>query len=209
MIDGKGQTKGPSLAQAPLADSHFKITETFDYASNSFDQFIDMEGKAKHTRVVFYVRNEFWMVVDKVETDRPRKIDALWHWYPDNMIKKEGTIVKTTNERGNLALIPIGKQALNVEFIKGQEEPEIQGWYSPEYNVYEPNITSSYTTNIDSDTSFVWLLMPSEKGTPKIKTKIKSENEQEITVRVTTKDKKWLLTIPFCNSGKAKLSSTP
>tara|TARA_R110000868_G_scaffold220806_1_gene472235 strand:- start:13554 stop:15605 length:2052 start_codon:yes stop_codon:yes gene_type:complete len=209
LIDGKGQTKGPSLAQAPLADSHFKITEAFDYASNSFDQFIDMEGKAKHTRVVFYVRNEFWMVVDKVETDRPRKIDALWHWYPDNMIKKEGTIVKTTNERGNLALIPIGKQALNVEFIKGQEEPEIQGWYSPEYNVYEPNITSSYTTNIDSDTSFVWLLMPSEKGTPKIKTKIKSENEQEITVRVTTKDKKWLLTIPFGNSGKAKLSSTP
>jgi len=207
LIDGKGQTNGPKHALEPLAESHFKITEGFDYASNSFDQFIDVEGKAKHTRVVFYVRNEFWIVVDKVETDRPRKIDALWHWHPDNMMKKEGTIVKSTNERGNLALIPIGKQELNLKFIKGQEKPEIQGWYSPEYNIYGPNITSSYTTDIGSDTTFVWLLMPSEKATPKIKAKIKSENEQEISVSVTSKDKKWLLTIPFNNSSKAKLAT--
>ena len=48
-----------------------------------------------------------------------------------------------------------------------------------------------------------------EKAMPKIKAKIKSENEQEITVSVNTKDKKWMLTIPFGNSSKAKLSSTP
>ncbi|MBC8769300.1 heparinase II/III family protein [Arenibacter sp. BSSL-BM3] len=205
LIDGKGQTNGPTHTQDPLTDSHFKITETFDYASNSFDQFIDLAGKAKHARAIFYVRNEFWVVVDRVETDRPRTIEALWHWHPDNKVEKEKSIVKTTNERGNLTIIPVGKQKINPKFIKGQENPEIQGWYSPEYNIYGPNITSSYTIEIGTNTTFVWLLFPSEKEIPKIKAKIESENEQEITVGVTSEGKKWQLTIPFNNSSKAKL----
>ncbi|MCM4153991.1 heparinase [Arenibacter sp. N53] len=208
LIDGKGQTNGPTHAQEPLADSHFKITEGFDYASNSFEQFLDIAGKAKHTRAIFYVRNQFWVVVDRVATDRRRTIEALWHWHPDNTVEKERSIVKTSNEKGNLAIIPLGRQKFNPKFIKGQENPEIQGWYSPEYNIYGPNITSSYTTEIKTDATFVWLLWPSEEEMPKIKARIKSENEQEITVGVTSKGKKWQLTIPFNNSSKAKLSTT-
>ncbi|MCK0148149.1 heparinase II/III family protein [Arenibacter sp. F26102] len=206
LIDGKGQTNGPTHTQEPLADSHFKITEGFDYASNSYDQFIDITGKAKHTRAMFYVRNEFWVVVDRVETDRPRTIEALWHWHPDNKVEKERWIVKTTNEKGNLAIIPVGRQKINPKFIKGQENPDIQGWYSPEYNIYGPNITSSYTTEIGTDATLVWLLFPSEKKMPKVKAKIKSENEHEITVDVSSKGKKWQLVIPFNNSSKAKLT---
>ncbi|MBU2906457.1 heparinase II/III family protein [Arenibacter algicola] len=208
LIDGKGQTSGPKLAQEPLADSHFKITEGFDYASNSFDQFIDIAGKAKQTRAMFYVRNEFWVVVDRVETDRPRTIEALWHWHPDNKVEKERSIVKTINKRGNLAIIPVGRQKINPKFIKGQENPQIQGWYSPEYNIYGPNITSSYTTDITSDATFVWLLMPSEKAIPKIKAKIKSENTEGITLSVSAKDKKWLLSIPFYKSANAAMEKS-
>ena len=205
LIDGKGQTNGPKIAQEPLADSHFKITEDFDYASNSFDQFQDMAGKAKHTRALFYVRNEFWVVVDRVETDRPRTIEALWHWHPDNKVEKEKLIVKTANDRGNLAIIPVGRQKINPSFIKGQETPEIQGWYSPEYNIYSPNTTSSYSTNIGSDATFVWLILPSEKAMPKIKAKIKAENTEGITLSVSAKDIKWLLYIPFYESKDAAM----
>jgi hypothetical protein len=208
LIDGKGQLKGPTLADKPLGEGHYKITDKFDYAISSFDQFMDVEGAAKHTRAIFYVRGEFWVVVDRVETDRPRIIEALWHWHPDNKMEKVGPVVKTNNEKGNLAIIPVGGQKLDPQFIKGQEDPEIQGWYSPEYNIYEPNTTSSYNLSIKENSTLVWLLIPSEKIIPKIKSKIISENKEGITLSVFAKNKKWVLTIPFYDSTNASMGKS-
>ncbi|MRI01612.1 heparinase [Kriegella sp. EG-1] len=205
LIDGKGQKPGPKLAKKPLDNSYFKLENDFDYASNSFDQYIAVEGEAKHTRSVFYVRGEFWVVVDRITTNKPRTIDALWHWHPENKVVQHKQIVTTNNEHGNLAVIPVGNQEFDIKFIKGQEDPEIQGWYSPEYNLFEPNITSSYTTQINSDTTFVWLLVPSEGVTPKLKAKIIKDDSDQIELAVKSKTKAWQITIPFENSAKAKL----
>ena len=106
-----------------------------------------------HTRHLYCSRGDFWIVVDEVETDRPRKIDALWHWHPTCKIAVEGSSVSTENERGNLQVIPVGKQQWKIRLVEGEEEPEIQGWYSREYNEYEPNVTSIYTTEINSGSS--------------------------------------------------------
>ena len=208
LIDGKGQQNGPKLTDKPLGEDHYKIATNFDYASSSFDQFMDLEGTVKHTRSVFYVRGEFWVVVDNIETDRPRKIDALWHWHPENAVVKDRSMVKTVNERGNLTLVPISKQKFDIRLIKGQETPEIQAWYSPEYNLYEPNTTSSYSCEIKGNTTLVWLLMPSEKENPSIKAKIKSENKEGITLSVSGKEKKWLLNIPFYGSAHAAMEKS-
>ncbi|CAN5895780.1 heparinase II/III family protein [soil metagenome] len=205
LIDNKGQNAGPTHAKEPLDNRHFKITDDFDYASSSFDQFMEVAGEAKHTRSVFYVRGEFWVVVDKISTDRPRKIDALWHWHPECVVEQDKSTVKTNNESGNLAVIPVSKQKFTISFFKGQEVPEIQGWYSPEYNLYEPNMASFYSTNINSTTTFVWLLMPSEKKTPKTRSRILAENDQEVKVEVKSQNKTWQLNIPFENSAAAKL----
>ena len=208
LIDGKGQQNGPKLTDKPLGEDQFKITIGFDYASSSFDQFMDLEGTVKHTRSVFYVRREFWVVVDNIETDRPRKIEALWHWHPENTVIKARSMVQTVNERGNLTLVPISRQKFDIQLIKGQETPEIQGWYSPEYNLYEPNTTSSYSCEIKGNSTLVWLLMPSEKESPKIKAKIKSENKEGIMLDVSAKNKKWLLNIPFYSSANAAMEET-
>ena len=39
LIDGKGQGPGPTHAKEPLGDSFYKITNEYDYAMNSFDEF--------------------------------------------------------------------------------------------------------------------------------------------------------------------------
>ena len=205
LIDGKGQKGGPTHAKEPLGNSHFKITDDFDYASNSFDRFIDVDGKAKHIRSVFYVRGEFWVVVDRIITDKARKIDALWHWHPECVVEKDNLIVKTNNKKGNLAVIPVSKQKFDINFIKGQEEPEIQGWYSQEYNIFEPNTTSFYSTNINESSTIVWLLLPSEKKMPKIGAEIISENDNGVKIEVKSKKKVWQLNIPYTNSKDANL----
>jgi hypothetical protein len=205
LIDSKGQDAGPKHATEPLGKSHIKITDDFDYASNSFDSFIDIDGEAKHIRSLFYVRGEFWVVVDRILTDRPRNINALWHWHPECVVESNKRIVKTNNKRGNLAIIPVSKQKFEIEFIKGKEEPEPQGWYSPEYNKFEPNITSSYNTKINENTTFVWLLLPSKGKMPKIAAEVISENDNEVKIEVKSDKNSWQINIPYSDSKNAKL----
>ncbi|HDR50930.1 MAG TPA: alginate lyase family protein, partial [Mariniphaga anaerophila] len=198
LIDGKGQGPGPRLADEPVAKKHWLITDEYDYAWSSFDQFIGVEGQCEHTRRLFYARGDLWVVVDHVKTDRPRKIEALWHWHPDCKVVVDGEIVSTQNEKGNLQVIPVGKQNWEITFIEGQEEPEIQGWYSEEYNKFEPNVASIYSTNIESDSKFVWVLFPSEKVETGIQAQIISESSTEIKVKVwNERNDEWVIDVPL------------
>ena len=206
LIDNKGQGPGPLLANEPLSETYFKITPQFDYAWSSMSNFIDLEDVI-HKRALFYVRGGFWVVVDNIETNVPRKIETLWHFHPDCKVKKETEgIVTTNNINGNLQVIPVQKTDWQVDFVKGQEEPEIQGWYSEEYNIYEPNTTAVYSTTINTDATFVWLLVPSEFESFVYKAEITSKNKAEIKLDISNSaNEKWLLTIPFSNSENAQL----
>ena len=209
LVDGKGQAPGPRLADKPLSEVHYKITDDFDYAWNSFDKFNNLTGVGKHTRSLFYVRGNFWIVVDNIETDRPRTIETLWHLHPscEIQIQKKG-VLSTNNEKGNLQIIPVGKAKWKVDLVKGQDTPEIQGWYSPEYNKYEPNVASIYSTKIKSNATFVWVLFPSDEAGPKIKAEVVSQDSDTVKVRVTNQEnKEWIATIPFSDSSKAMLKS--
>ncbi len=206
LIDNKGQGPGPLLADEPLPQNQYKITPQFDYASNSMSNFIDLED-VTHKRALFYVRDGFWVVVDNIETNEPRQIEALWHFHPSCKVeKKTEGIVTTNNIKGNLQVIPVQKTDWQVDFVKGQEKPEIQGWYSEEYNIYEPNTTAIYSTTINTNTTFVWLLVPSEFESFVYKAEITSENEDEIKLDISNSaNEKWQLTIPFSNSENAQI----
>lgn len=205
LIDGQGQAPGPKSTSDPLPEEHYKITERFDYAWHSFDQFHDLKGEGKHTRALFYVRGKFWVVVDHITTDRPRKIEALWHWHPDCHVKIEDhAMVSTDNNKGNLKILPVGSTNWRINLVKGQETPHPQGWYSEEYNKAEPGPVSIFSTEIQSGTSFVWILYPSEGEAPPIETKILSQQKDGVAVRVTNAaGDQWDITIPFSNSSDA------
>src|SRR5690554_2129972 len=190
LIDGNGQAPGPRLASDPLADEQCRIAKDYDYAWASFDAFKNLEGKVTHTRHLYYARGDFWIVVDQISTDQPRKIEALWHWHPSCDVQLNENVVYTNNARGNLQVIPVGDQKWNVNFVKGQEEPEIQGWYSVEYNKYEPNIASIFTTNIESNSRFVWVLYPSEKPGTHVMAEITAETADGIHIKVKEGAKK-------------------
>lgn len=206
LIDGKGQMPGVKVTEKSLDANHWKITPEFDYAWHSFDKFYDLE-EVKHSRALLYVRGEFWVVVDKVETTRPRKVETLWHWHPDCIVEVDkSATVSTKNEKGNLAVLPIGAPAWEVQVIEGQEEPEIQGWYSEEYNVFEPNKAIIHSTKIDHTETFVWLLIPSEKQAPMVETKLVSTSKKGVKLKVNIPNKgSWKLVIPYSDSRKAKL----
>ena len=198
LFDGKEQGPGVPVTSSPVSDEDYLITEKYDLARGSFENFIDLEGTCKHTRTLFYSRGKFWVVVDQVSTNRPRKVEALWHWHPENQVEIENDKVYSANARGNLQLIPVGKQNWKVNLVKGQEQPEIQGWYSPEYNKFEPNPTTIFTTQIEENTTFVWVLYPSEELEKLIKTEIISETPKKIKVRIINeKNNEWVVDVPL------------
>jgi hypothetical protein len=73
-------------------------------------------------------------------------------------------------------VMPVGKTRWEIDFIQGQEDPEIQGWYSPEYNQFGHNVASIYSTEIKGDETFVWLLVPFDAEAPKLKAKLISKD---------------------------------
>jgi len=208
LIDGKGQAPGLKVTEEPVSKKDYSIMPDYDLGRGSFAEFTGLEGACKHTRTLFYSRGDFWVVVDQITTDRPRKIEALWHWHPENKLKIENDKVYTANESGNLQIIPTGNQKWEVKMVKGQEQPEIQGWYSKEYNIFEPNPTTIYSTQIEKDVTLVWVLWPSERNTPEIQTQIVSKDAQSVKVRISEKGKSsWDIIIPLTNGKGVELKS--
>ena len=211
LVDGKGQADGPKLTEDPLAEDLYKISKDFDYGSGIFDQFSGVEGQFSHTRSMVYVRGKFWVVADRLTTDRPRQIETLWHWHPANQVQvgKSG-ITSTANDRGNLAIIPVGAADWKITQVKGQETPSIQGWYSKEYNTFEPNPTTIYSRQLKSNDTFVWILWPSEGKAPEIQTELLSTDNNSVSIRVSESGQgHWDITVPFMNSQNVQLNFIP
>jgi hypothetical protein len=207
LVNGKGQADGPKVNDAPLSEDFYKISKDFDFGSGIFEKFSGIEGKFSHTRSVVYVRGKFWVVADQLVTDRPRNIETLWHWHPANKVLTDKSgIVATQNDKGNLQIIPVGSPEWKVTQVKGQETPTIQGWYSKEYNTFEPNPTTIYSRKIKTNNTFVWILWPSEEKAPEIQTKIMSSDPQSVNIQVTEPGKgTWDIQVPFQNSKAVKV----
>lgn len=198
LVDGKGQNGGNTLATAPLDSSidYFHHPE-YDYAHGIFDDgFEEVPGKVRHARSVLYLRDKFWVVLDFLETDRPRQIQALWHYAPSCRVEMQNKQAISLNpEQGNLRIIPLGNISWQPAIFAGQEKPVIQGWYSADYGVKVPSPTCVYSAAIDGNATFGWLLVPAlgpvpvyeatwEHGKEGIKITIHSKNESPTIIVV-------------------------
>ncbi len=160
LIDGTGQ--GPQLPerQMPAVDSAI-VSEDYDFAiASTGDNFPAAEGKAIHTRALLYVRDRYWLVVDRIDTDRPRRIEALWHFHPDVAIETtpDRAVRSMDPDVANLRVTPLGTETWSTEIVAGRTEPEPQGWYSPVYNTVLPAPTAVMTAQVDGSGVFAWLL---------------------------------------------------
>ncbi|MCL4694225.1 MAG: heparinase II/III family protein [Candidatus Hydrogenedentes bacterium] len=166
LIDGQGQRNHPFATDTPM-DDHFVTAPEYDLGYGVFESgFGDVEGDVKHERLVYYKRGGYWIVVDRITTDRSRRVTALWHFHPDCTVTIEGqSAVSTDADAGNVRIVPSSGTEWDVSLAAGQEEPEIQGWWSREYNHKAPSPAVVYDRNISGTETFAWLIVPA-KGVP-------------------------------------------
>lgn len=201
LIDGQGQAPGPRLAVEPLSNKHCNITEDFDHAWHISEEYKNIDGICSHLRSLLYVRGQFWVVVDKITTDRPRTVEILWHWHPECQVNVERKqMVTAQNGQSFLQIIPLSKTKMSIRQVKGQETPTIQGWYSKKYNECEPNTVSIYKAQIQNNTTFIWVLLPSDMQTVKLDVKLISQCEENITLMINYRNEKFWVNVPFGNS---------
>lgn len=205
LVDGKGQNQiPPGTVEKPLPVVQ-TIQPEFDFCMATFDggfgdrwdysrpfQYHNATDTipAKHTRAVIYLKDEFWVVVDKIDIDKARKITPLWHFNPTCEVKIENNNIVTTNAgRGNLRIIPVSDFNWNIKLIKGQEKPEIQGWYSEHYNKKEANFCAQYNANLQKSSVFAWVMLPAVGEVPHVKTELLASSEEVTRMKITVPDK--------------------
>ena len=195
LIDGRGQGPGPRTVDAPAHEDSFGLGEKFDWARGSFARFDGIEGEVEHTRTVIWLHDRMWIVVDRIAGDRPRRLEALWHFHPDCRVAIEGAGVVTSNlSPGNLRIVPLGELKWQVRLARGEEQPELQGWHSEQYHDAIPSTTAVFTTEASSDAAFAWILLPSKGAPPALDADLERDGER-LHIRVRTES--WDLVVPL------------
>jgi hypothetical protein len=110
--------------------------------------------EAVHRRRVLFVRNEYWLVEDRLEGERPHRYDLRFHLAPE--------------ARGAVELAPGSVRAPGVAlvFADGPEPVVEEGWYAPEYGVKLPAPVVSLAVEGLTSASFLTLIAPLRDGQP-------------------------------------------
>jgi hypothetical protein len=77
------------------------------------------------------------------------------------MVKQDGNLVYTDNpEKANLGLLALNPPAhgWSLDLIQGRAAPDIQGWYSPSFNVRLPATCASFRSSLHGPSSITWLI---------------------------------------------------
>lgn len=182
IIDGCNQNPDVKEVDAPVSEDAYVIGNTFDYARSAFTAgYEGLDGEAVHHRAIMYVRGLAWIVVDRVDSDRDRKVDALWHFHPGVDVRLEDMRSIASHDSGSLTVVPVGRWIGSAHTVSGQEPPEIQGWYSREYNEKAPATCAIYSTK-SVGAAMVWVIVPSQDGEAEVDV---SFTEKADDVRVT------------------------
>jgi hypothetical protein len=195
LIDDRGQAMGPGAVDKPVSEEDYLITPELTFARGTCDEFFEeiysgrLSGRAAHTRAVVCLPNDLIVVADRIETDRPRKLDALWHWHPRCTIQIDDPTAQSVDPGvGNLRITPVAGFDWAVETVTGQEPAGIhgtmQGWYAHSYGNWEPSPTTVFTARIERTSTFAWLLLPARGDVPSIWGEIVENTGEAIAVRI-------------------------
>jgi len=197
LIDGQGQKPGPKEATSPVPVSRAFTTTRYDFARGSVDHFENVRGAVEHKRAMLYVREQAWLVVDRITTDRPRTVETLWHFHSDCTVGQEGAAVRTTDEGTGNVRVQAADENWTVDLVKGQLDPHPQGWYSPRYNQYTEATTAVAQREIEGTATFVWLIVPGQGRVPTSRVRLMSSTPTEAWIQFRVGDEDWWAAIPL------------
>ena len=130
------------------------------------DHFDDVHHPATHTRRVYFLKPDVFVVHDLLRSQdgRPHTYEARWHLASTATERDSTYDAVATVDAGqpNLAVIPLDREGLEVRSVSGQEEPEVLGWRVTKGGPV-PSTTVTHTRTGTAE-EFLTLLLPRRAG---------------------------------------------
>ncbi|MCC5835949.1 MAG: alginate lyase family protein [Opitutales bacterium] len=177
LVDGEGPLPQPhSVRRAMKAKVDIQDDTVFAKGSNRFPaQVATGRGGARHERSVHYHSAGFWIVKDHLIASGSRKAEILWHFHPD----------VSTEESSQILQLVHGPANTTRSDATGQEQPQIAGFYSPQYNERIPRIQSTWTQRGSGPATWIWLIQSPDEAAVVSKVHYDSERDR---IEVELKD---------------------
>lgn len=119
----------------------------------------------RHTRSILFVKPQYWIVTDTLtpEDDRPHRYESIFHLEAEEAIV-DGLTVSTRAPGVNLWIAAAARPGLTVHVVKGQTEPELQGWTNRNFTSLRPLPTALYEWDAAGPCRVSYVLLPTRAG---------------------------------------------
>ena len=112
--------------------------------------------EAVHTRFIFFIADEYWVIVDQLRGERSHNYDLRFHLAPEAM-----NHVSVSSDSRNHAVVAPG---LSLVF-PANHTPAIQpGWFAPKYGEKVPAPVVSVRAEAQANTDFFTLIAPRQSN---------------------------------------------
>ncbi len=169
-VDGLDQHRGGRnrleyVLSKPLPNKWI-AGDGFDYASGAYTDGYGSKNDVKvvHTRSIFFVKPEYWIVTDFLIPADPlhHKYESLFHLDGD-AVEADGTTARTLNKESSNLTIISPTDDLRVRIVSGQERPFVQGWIVKSGYEMRPLPTAVFTKEVAGPASFQYVFFPTAK----------------------------------------------
>lgn len=212
LVDGEGQHRRGhgelDVVKQPLPHV-WVTTPDYDYAEATFDEgFGGKVGQGvTHTRRVFFVKPEYWIVLDTLSAKdgREHAYDALFHLDAPVKADDAGLRLFTGNaDAANLCIAARPDAGLSLKVIEGQEDP-VQGWL-PNRNIssVRPAPVAVFHAAGKGETQLLWVLAPAPPGAPDPIAAVEPVPGSPLAAKIRFKDGR-VHQVLFSGSGPAEL----
>jgi hypothetical protein len=178
LVDGRSQIRRwhkNHMNPKPARGNHARwISQSdFDYVASTYNEGYGCFSLKKpslpeiiedviHTRRIFFVKPDYWIMVDEIRATDPHDYQLLFHTPPELAVSVEDdqkVILGTKSDHSRFCLLPVNSHDMKVQCLSGVEQP-IQGWFSVDHHIKVPSTTVIYEKKNCRSTTFTTLLCP-------------------------------------------------
>lgn len=174
MVDGQqqrraGKPRASYIIAKPLPN-RWATTSAFDYAQGRYADGYGPKNEVKvaHTRSVFFAKPDYWIVTDFLDPrdSRSHQYETMFHLDSDRLSisRAAGCAVTSTPDSANLSIFSPPDAAGQMQVIKGQENPFVQGWTALDMDRMRPVSTLIFNKIASGPSSACYVLYPTPKG---------------------------------------------
>lgn len=171
MVDGDEQSEiwgsFRVARRAMPSDVQWIVKDNITFFQGSHDGYCRRQSNLVHTRKVFFINNDFWLVFDEITGEGQHLVESFLHLHPDATVEIDSVPM---NEALVTASVTVNSQRLQIVFFgggelvvqKGADNP-LNGWYSPEFGIKFPNPTIVFSKEAVCPIQFGYLLLPQQE----------------------------------------------